>query len=538
MDRAATLARVLASRWWLAGAVALGTALRVGYVWSLRDTPWFGHLVVDPEYYDAWAQRIAAGDWLGSGAFYMDPLYPYVLGALYRVAGRDLLLARLMNVAFSAGACVLVARIGTRLGGAAVGGLAALGFALYLPEIFYTGEIDKTSLSVLLAAASLALFLQRRPAADFGAGVATAAAGLTRANFLLFIPAGALGALLDRSRRYLGAALVLAGAALVLVPVAWRNHHVSGAWVLTTTQMGQNLYTGNNPSNPYGAYGAVPFVRPNPHFEEGDFRAEAERRTGRPMRPSEVSSFWLDATLAHVAAEPGFAARAAGRKLLLFWNDFEISDNQDQYLMQRFSRVLRLPLLGFGIVGPLGLLGALLGWSRSRDVRVLAAFVALYCASIVVFFLFSRYRLPVVVALLPLAALGASELAARLRAHRGWIGAVLLLVAATALAHLRIGIFQRDHPLAVDMRLRHLAAVQREVGQVDEAIASLQEAVAQCPPGCPWSLADLFETYRGTGRARAGIAWFEAFVRTHPQQRDAPGYLARLRADAASETAR
>ena len=74
----------------------------------------------------------------------------------------------------------------------------------------------------------------------------------------------------------------------------------------------------------------------------------------------------------------------------------EISDNQDQYLMQRFSRVLRLPLLGFGIVALLGLVSALLGWSRSRDVRVLAAFVALYCASIVVFFLFSRYRLPVV----------------------------------------------------------------------------------------------------------------------------------------------
>ena len=44
------------------------------------DSPWFDHLVVDPEYYDAWARQIAAGDWLGDRAFYMDPLYPYVLG--------------------------------------------------------------------------------------------------------------------------------------------------------------------------------------------------------------------------------------------------------------------------------------------------------------------------------------------------------------------------------------------------------------------------------------------------------------------------
>jgi hypothetical protein len=301
--------------------------------------------------------------------------------------------------------------------------------------------------------------------------------------------------------------------------------------------MGQNLYTGNNPTNPYGAYGAVPFVRPNPHFEEIDFRAEGERRTGRVMSPAEVSSFWLRETLAHVVAEPAFAARAAGRKFLLFWNDFEISDNQDQYLMQRFAWVLRLPLLGFGIVAPLGIVGAMLGWRRSRDVRLVSGFVAAYCASIVVFFLFSRYRIPVVVAVLPLAAVGAGELGARLRAGRGWVGALMILVVAFGLCHLRIGIFQRDHPLAVDMRLRHLAAVQREVGQVDAAIASLEEAVAQCPPGCPWALADLFETYRATGRADAGARWFEAFVRTHPQQQDAPGYLQQLRAMGGSGTA-
>ena len=66
---------------------------------ALRDTAWFEHLVVDPAYYDRWAQRIAAGDWLDERAFYMDPLYPWVLGALYRLVGRDLLVVRLLQVA-------------------------------------------------------------------------------------------------------------------------------------------------------------------------------------------------------------------------------------------------------------------------------------------------------------------------------------------------------------------------------------------------------------------------------------------------------
>jgi 4-amino-4-deoxy-L-arabinose transferase-like glycosyltransferase len=531
--------RVLASRGWLVGVVVVGAALRVAHVLALRDTPFFAHLVVDPEYYDAWARRIAGGDWLGDRAFYMDPLYPYVLAVLYRAVGRDLLLARLMNVAFSTGACVLVARIGRQIGGAAVGGLAALGFALYAPDVFYTGEIDKTSFSMLLGAAALTLALSSSPRARFAAGAATAAAALTRANFLLYVPLGAAAYLVERSTpraRLTSTGVFLAGAALVLAPVAWRNHHVSGTWVLTTTQLGQNFYTGNNPTNPYGAYGAVPFVRPNPHFEEIDFRAAAERRTGRAMSPPEVSAFWLREGLAHIVAQPAFAARAFGRKLVLFWNDFEISDNQDQYLLERFSWALRLPLLGFGVMAPLAVLGMVAGWGRNRGVRLLAGFVAVYCGSLVAFFLFSRYRLPVMLALIPLAAVGVTDAVARVRARRGILSAAAVVGAAALVCHLRIGIFQRDHPLAVDMRLRHLAATQREVGQIDAAIASLEEAVAQCPPGCPWSLRDLFEVYRTTGRAAAGVRWFERFVRVHPEQRDAPEYLAELRAASSGST--
>ncbi|TMA62093.1 MAG: hypothetical protein E6J68_14785 [Deltaproteobacteria bacterium] len=125
------LARSLESRWWLVAIVALATTLRAAHVLSLRATPWFDHLVVDPEYYDEWARRLAAGGWLGERPFYMDPLYPYFLGVIYRLCGRDLLLVRLVQVALGAGSCALVAVIGRRVGGAAIGALAALGFALY-----------------------------------------------------------------------------------------------------------------------------------------------------------------------------------------------------------------------------------------------------------------------------------------------------------------------------------------------------------------------------------------------------------------------
>src|SRR5439155_8529314 len=214
--------------------LAVAVLLRVAHLLALRPTPWFDHLVVDPEYYDEWARRLAAGDWLGDRPFYMDPLYPYLLGLLYRVAGRDLLLARLLNVALGAGSCALVAGLGARLGGVAAGRLAALGFALYEPEIFYAGEIDKTCLSVFLTAATLALALRRSLPARLGAGVALGLATLTRANFLVLAPLAVLAILLRRdgerglARRAGGAALFAAGVGVVLVADAWRNHRVSG----------------------------------------------------------------------------------------------------------------------------------------------------------------------------------------------------------------------------------------------------------------------------------------------------------------------
>ena len=146
-------------------AVALAAALRTAHVLALRPTPWFDHLVVDPDYYDEWARRIAAGDWLGDRPFYMDPLYPYFLAVVYRVWGRDLLLVRLLQVALAAGSCALVAVVGRRVAGPVVGLLAAFAFALYKPDIFYVAEVDKTCLSVFLTTAALALAFGRSLAA-------------------------------------------------------------------------------------------------------------------------------------------------------------------------------------------------------------------------------------------------------------------------------------------------------------------------------------------------------------------------------------
>jgi hypothetical protein len=166
-----------------------------------------------------------------------------------------------------------------------------------------------------------------------------------------------------------------------------------------------------------------------------------------------------------------------------------------------------------------------------RPVRLLVGFVVVYWLSLAAFFLFSRYRIQVVPALLPLAALGVVELGRRLQARdpRRIATAAALAAGAALFSFQTIGHFARDHPRVVEMRLRRLADVHASAGDDATAIAVLQEAVAPCPHGCPWALKDLFELYLRTGRVAEGEAYFREFVTTHPMQQDAPDYLARLR---------
>ena len=108
--------------------------MRAVYLWQVRQTPEFALLVGDAVTYDAWASRIANGDWLGEGVFYQAPLYPYFLGILYTVFGRDLWAVRLVQIILGAGSCVLLARAGRSFFNRTTTGLLAGASSCCVPD--------------------------------------------------------------------------------------------------------------------------------------------------------------------------------------------------------------------------------------------------------------------------------------------------------------------------------------------------------------------------------------------------------------------
>jgi tetratricopeptide (TPR) repeat protein len=197
------------------------------------------------------------------------------------------------------------------------------------------------------------------------------------------------------------------------VPVALRNGWVGGDFLPTTFQGGVNFYIGNNPQAD-GTYRPIVPGKQIPALERREPVRVAEQELGRQLSPGEVSRFWLGRSLSWAAEHPGDFLRLQVRKLGMFWSWYEWPDAVDYYFVRRLSPVYRLPLLELGGVVILAAAGL---WALRRRRRQLVGlfapallFVLAWMLSTVVFFLFARYRLPAVPALLLIAALPVSRL--------------------------------------------------------------------------------------------------------------------------------
>src|SRR5262249_51644962 len=112
---------------------------------AVVETPPFEHM-------DRWlgmqvARAILDGDWLGGWAVSYDssPAYDYLLAAVYRVFGTwDAML--ILQGCLGALVPLLLYDVGRRLWSAAVGLVAAVLAALYVPAVFYEGLTVKYGL--------------------------------------------------------------------------------------------------------------------------------------------------------------------------------------------------------------------------------------------------------------------------------------------------------------------------------------------------------------------------------------------------------
>jgi 4-amino-4-deoxy-L-arabinose transferase-like glycosyltransferase len=445
----------------LAVVLLVAAAMRVVAWLEVRDgpLPWLHRWTEsDMAFFDEWAQAIAAGDvlgatpprpyhtghagvaraahqmlgrtepfdeavgramwahWLGEHTYYQDPLYPYALATVYAATDRRIGAVMLAQAALGVVAAGLVWAIGAALFGPAAGLAGGLMAALYGPEVFHEELLLRDAPLACVAVATLAVLVAalRRPRERrwlFLTGVLFGVGLLLKSSTLLF--ALAAGTLVVR--RVGGAGLVVAGAVVVLLPLVVRNVAV-GAPPLALAGSGPHAFLYYNAADydPFGGSATSAFA---------------------PRIMATTDGRWIPVVPETIATH-GSVWRwlgLLGEKLAAAWHWLEVPDNASYYYWRLEAPWAARAAVEFWLVAPLAVVGALAGARRGVGVWCAILLVATTVAANVVFYTSARLRLPVALAMTPLAGFGLVELA-RAAAGGRWRRAALLATAGAATA--------------------------------------------------------------------------------------------------------
>jgi tetratricopeptide (TPR) repeat protein len=519
--------------------------VRLVHMWYLRGSPFFDALLGDARSYDAWGHRIAAGDVIGRNVFYQAPLYAYFLGAIYACGG-NLLAVRVCQAIVGAAACAFLAGAGGRLFGRGAGLVAGLLLAFYAPAIFFDGLIQKSVLDIFLLCLLLALLADLMGNATSSAcppvvrnwrwlsvGAVVGALALTRENALIFMPVVLAwiwwGLRSSTAARAWAAAMVIAGAFVVLLPVGVRNEIVGGEFHLTTAQSGSNFFIGNQ-TRADGTYVPLRPGRGSPEYEQADATELASRAAGRQLSAGEVSGYWTGRALDYIRSHPVDWMRLEVRKFRLLWNDAEILDTESQESHEDYSPVLFLlaRVARFGVLMPLACLGLWISWGDRRRLWLLYVMTAAYSMSVLAFYVVARYRLPIVPILMMFGGLAVVR-------GRAFVSTLKPAGATTGLAILAVVTLWSNITAASGDAMRaasyqNLGTTRQEAGRLDEAAEAFRHALALEPDYAP-AHNSLGSVLRQQGHHDEAIGQLEAALRLQPDFDDARFNLGNARAD-------
>jgi 4-amino-4-deoxy-L-arabinose transferase-like glycosyltransferase len=335
---------------------------------------------------------------------WMAPVYPAILGGIFRVLGiytyHSFLAAVGLNIVCASLVCVPIFRIGTRIGGLAVGAGAAWLWAIFPNAILIPVEsMWDACLSALLLSlilwATLSLAESRSTRAWLGYGFLWGFALITNPSLGSVLPiflgwagfrSGRSAEVKSKSSNWAWIkrpALSLAVAVLCCVPWTIRNYAVFRALVPVRSGMGLSLWLGNNADAEQRPVG---FLHP--------ISSSIERE--RYIELGEIGYMRMkkDEAVGYMVSHPGRVLSLAATRFVSFWSGGTAHPVDD--FLQRKYFWFRYVLL-FNVLAGVGCLAGIVALVRRRDIYALPVaslpivFPCVYYLTVVT----PRYRLPV-----------------------------------------------------------------------------------------------------------------------------------------------
>jgi tetratricopeptide (TPR) repeat protein len=452
---------------------------------------------MDELYHDVWAQKIAFGEGMGSEPFFKGPLYVYLLAFLYKIFGHNYYLPRFLQIILGSLSCVFVFLIAKKLFNKTVGIVSGIIAVFYATFIFYDGELMIESLIIFLDLVLIYLLIHSSEKSNLkrwlGCGVVLGLSAIARPTILIFVPFVLVWMLFAfkvklESKAILSRWLVFClGVLLLVFPVTLRNLVVGKDLVLIGWQGGHNFYLGNNPE---ASGWSVTAAQIDVTWWGGynDAVQIAQEETGRRLKPSQISRFWYKKGFDFILTSPLRWIGLMANKVVYFWKGFEIPNDKNFYFYRDFSSLFNLLLtksplyLPFGLIGPFSILGMAVGLKKWKKYLLVYLFVLSYTISVVIFFVCSRFRMPVIPLLIMFGSFFVWWLVDKIKKKNFSSLLIPIPVLIVLLGFLNTGrgkIISEAEQNAQDRFI--LATTYERLGQLDQALQEYQTALKYNP---------------------------------------------------------
>jgi len=458
---------------------------RLVYLYFYSRTPYWDTLILDPGTHWKLARDIAEGQGMGPYPYFRSPFYFYLLAGFMKIFPGPLWPFRIFQALLGSLTAAFTFVIARHYLGRTASAAAGLLFGLYWATVYFDGELLIAGPATFLGAASLLTILLTDKALQkngrkwpwFGlAGVVVGLSCLARPNYLVFAAAVPVFLLLREiiqnrkekappaanMKRTIAAALLFClGVGACIAPVTVRNRVKGGEWLLLASQGGINFWIGNN-ENADGRTVIVPHPRrrvplryleknkDHPWINENVWitsKYVAEKEEGRALTDGQVSDYWYERALKRMKENPAQSLGLLTKKALYLFQAREVGNNRDIVYHRDNIPVLKaLGAVNTSWIMPLVFAGIVLALARPAKWSWPLLFYICYAATVIAFFVTSRYRLPLFPVGMCFAALTAESLYSQwrnpssLKRRLSRTGALLVLLLACAF------VVNMDHP--------------------------------------------------------------------------------------------
>ncbi|MCP4650994.1 MAG: tetratricopeptide repeat protein [PVC group bacterium] len=470
--------------------VLVSLTVRGVYLHQLQSTPLFGFFSADSYLYNILARQIQQGNFTSLDSTCMNPLYPVFLAVLYYILGQTFIVVAIFQIALDLITCLMLYFIAIRVfKRKSVGLIAAFIYSCYGIAIFFTGFLLGTTLVtflyVLLMFMVLSAYDRDSRVLWLCSGIIAGLSLLLRANLLIFLPFlifwywNSTGHTLKR--KVVAMLLLIFGICIALLPFAIRNYKIENRISPFSVHGGLNFYIGNNPQAS-GTYMTLPGISGSPLEQADSSMAIARRETAKELSAVEVSQYWVSKAWSFILGKPGHSIRLLLRKAVLFWSAEELQGNLNYYFCRKFIPILRLPLLPFVLIGPLGLLGMIFALrDKKKEPVLLIFFIIAYLVSLVLYFVTSRHRFPCIPFIIIFAAYAVDSFTALLfnkkKKETGIAVILLLIFIVFSLAPGRSAEAEKNFFVAYT----NLGMAYYRQGKIDKAVKEYEHAIRLNP---------------------------------------------------------